>query len=304
MYSFKFTIFTPTYNRSKTLGRVFKSLQEQTFKDFEWLIIDDGSTDETKNLVESWVNVAGFEIRYVYQANTHKFFTILKAAALAKGAFFYTVDSDDELLPNALELLYQTWMSIPVEKRSGFSGVTARCMDQYGKEIGSVFPHSPLDSDTLETTVKFKIAGEKSGFQRTDIMQKFSFGDEYKNKGYIPEGLLWISIANQGYKTRYINEIVRVYYVDEGGSIMSTNNFKANSFGKYKYALLFMNSFRLYYLYNPKHILGQMRNYIASGLIQQKTIFRLYSDIRNIYLKILFIFMLPMAYLFLKKQKQ
>ena len=107
--------------------------------------------------------------------------------------------------------------------------MTALCVDQFGAIIGSGFPKSPFDSDSLESYVKYKITGEK-WFSKTDLLRQFHFGPEYGNNGYIPEGLLWVGLANKGFKTRYINEIVRKYYVAEGPSIMTNAAFKPNAF--------------------------------------------------------------------------
>lgn len=114
MYKYKFTVFTPTYNRGNTLHRVFESLVFQSFDDFEWLIIDDGSSDDTAAVVSDFAKVASFPVRYYYQPNSHKFKTILKAADLAEGELFYIVDSDDEILPDALKILYMHWEGIPL----------------------------------------------------------------------------------------------------------------------------------------------------------------------------------------------
>ena len=72
------TILTPTYNRAHTLPRVFESLQKQTYKDFEWLVIDDGSTDHTKELVEEFQKNSEFKIRYYHHENQHKFLTFFR----------------------------------------------------------------------------------------------------------------------------------------------------------------------------------------------------------------------------------
>lgn len=108
-----FTVFTATYNRAHVLHRVYYSLCHQSFRDFEWLIVDDGSVDNTQALVEEWRNSADFPIRLFYQENQHKKTAFNLGVREARGLFFYVVDSDDELLPDALQVLYHYWQTIP-----------------------------------------------------------------------------------------------------------------------------------------------------------------------------------------------
>ena len=98
-----FTVFTPTYNRAHTLSRVYKSLADQTFKNFEWLIVDDGSTDGTKVLIEKWTEEASFPIRYFYQENQGKHIAHNLGVKKARGELFLSLDSDDTCVPEALE---------------------------------------------------------------------------------------------------------------------------------------------------------------------------------------------------------
>ena len=106
------TILTPSYNRAHTLPRVFESLKKQSFQDFEWLIIDDGSTDDTGNLVKRFQQEADFDIRYYHQENQHKFLTFFRGIDLATGQYFSPLDSDDALPADSLAILVQTWESI------------------------------------------------------------------------------------------------------------------------------------------------------------------------------------------------
>src|SRR2546423_7881993 len=98
-----FTVFTPTYNRAHTLLRVYESLKKQTFDDFEWLIVDDGSTDDTPTLVKQWISDGILTIRYVFQENAGKHVCINVATKLARGRYIATIDSDDWYVPTALE---------------------------------------------------------------------------------------------------------------------------------------------------------------------------------------------------------
>ncbi len=103
------TIFTPTYNRAYRLSNLFNSLRVQTDKNFEWLIVDDGSTDETEQLVRTFIDGADFDIRYVKQLNGGKHRTINRGSQLARGSLFLIVDSDDFLTKNAVEIIYKNY---------------------------------------------------------------------------------------------------------------------------------------------------------------------------------------------------
>lgn len=110
------TIFTPTYNRAYTLPKLFESLQAQTSNNFEWLIVDDGSSDDTRELVEHFITKADFKITYIYQENQGKHVAINTALDKASNLYFFTVDSDDYLINNALELIFKNWRPLKIQK--------------------------------------------------------------------------------------------------------------------------------------------------------------------------------------------
>jgi glycosyltransferase involved in cell wall biosynthesis len=215
-YDYTFTVFTPTHNRAHTLDRVYRSLEAQTFRSFEWLIVDDGSTDDTERRVRGWQQTANFPIIYVRQDNAGKHFAHNRAVQHARGQFFLTLDSDDGCEPFALERFKFHWDSIDPASRDQFSAVTALCRDQHGNLIGDRFPRDPLDSDSVELVYRYKVGGEKWGFQRTDVLRQFPFPADQR-RTYIPEGMVWNAIARR-FKTRFTNDVLRIYYL-EGASI-------------------------------------------------------------------------------------
>jgi glycosyltransferase involved in cell wall biosynthesis len=214
-YSFVFTVFTPTYNRAHTLPRVWESLRRQTFRDFEWIVVDDGSTDNTQEIVSKWIKEADFPIRYLRQAHGHKKAASNLAVREARGELFLTLDSDDECVPTALERLWWHWNNIPADQRQNFSAVTVLCADENGAIVGDRFPCSEwFDSDSLDLIHRLKVKGEKWGFQRTDIMRQFPFPEQIP--GFVPEGVVWSRIALE-YKTRWVNEALRIYHDSADG---------------------------------------------------------------------------------------
>jgi Glycosyl transferase family 2 len=212
-YKYLFTVFTPTYNRAHTLHRVYESLASQTFMDFEWLIVDDGSSDETKDQVEKWQKENLFPLKYIYQDNQGKHIASNRGVTEAKGELFLTLDSDDACVAVALERFKYHWDSIPLEQKSGFSAVTCLCQDENGNIVGSKFPFEPTDSDSLEIRYRFKVKGEKWGFQTTKVMKKFPF-PEVSGCSHVPEDIVWSAISRK-YKTRFVNESLRIYWTGQ-----------------------------------------------------------------------------------------
>jgi glycosyltransferase involved in cell wall biosynthesis len=217
---YTFTVFTPTHNRAHTLHRVYESLAAQTFRDFEWLIGDDGSTDNTRELVERWVREAGFPIRYGWQPHQGKHVAFNRAVAAAQGELFLPLDSDDACVPHALARLRHHWQAIPEPERARFSAVSALCMDQHGALVGTRFPFDPTDSNSLEIRHRFGVKGEKWGFHRTAVLRQFPFPVLGPDSRYVPERVVWGAIARR-FQTRYVNEVLRVYYVGDGPGTLS-----------------------------------------------------------------------------------
>jgi len=253
-----FTVFTPTYNRGHVLHRVYESLLHQTFRSFEWLIIDDGSCDNTEAVVEEWVKdpKTFFPIRYIKQANGHKKTAHNHAVREASGELFLPLDSDDRCVPNALEQLYFHWTAIPAENRHAYSGVTGLCVDQHGVEIGDRFPVEQwLDSNPLDIRYRYRINGEQWGFTRTDILKNYLFPEDIP--GHVPENIVWFSIA-RSYKSRFINEILRIYYKEDvNDNIMNGSNFSSISPGLLYWKCQILSDDLSYFRYNFFYFLAE-----------------------------------------------
>ena len=229
-YRFQFTVFTPTYNRAHTLHRVYDSLHTQTYRDFEWLIIDDGSTDNTKELVEQWQKEANFPIRYIHQENAGKHVACNRGVCEAKGELFLTFDSDDACVPETLERFKYHWDSIPEDKRESFSAITALCVDREGRLVGNLFPFDIIDSNTFEMETKYHIVGDKWGFQRTDVLKEFPF-PEIPGEKFVTEGIVWNRLSHK-YQTRFVNEKLKIVeYMNDGLTASSVRVRASNPLG-------------------------------------------------------------------------
>ena len=249
---FTFTIFTPTYNRAHTLARVYESLREQTFRDFEWLIIDDGSTDGTTELVEQWRSSASFPLRYFVQAHAGKHVAHNRALDEARGKFFLILDSDDVCTPTALERMLYHWNSIPIERRAQFSGVAGLCCDQNGMIVGDEYPSAPLDISLREQRYVYRVRGEKWGPDLTEILRRFRF-PEIPETNFMPEGAIWLEVAKH-YKMRCVNEVFRIYYVEDdctGATLTRKETFADNAPGRLYYYTWLLNNDLEYFTHSP-----------------------------------------------------
>ena len=223
-----FTVFTPTYNRAHTLHRCYDSLKAQTFRDFEWLIVDDGSSDGTVELVAGWQAEGLVPIRYepLPHGGAHRVHNHCLTSAC--GQLYIKLDSDDACEPQALERYWHHWHAIPEPEREGFSGVTALCQDQNGRLVGSLFPRDPLDCSAAELEYVHKVTGEKWGFLRLDILRQFPFPEADGN--FVPESYIWSQVSTR-YKTRHINEQLRVWWMDAPSLVHGPNDPAKNADG-------------------------------------------------------------------------
>ena len=210
-----FTVCTPTFNRGHTLPRVFSSLCAQTFQDFEWIVVDDGSTDNTAQLVEQWAHNASFPVRYLRQANMGKHIALNRAVHDARGELFTTVDSDDWLPSHALECLAHHWDILGPDLQSSYAGIVGLCADPNGHVIGSRFPDDVFDSDLLEIRIRYRIRGDKTGAERTDVLRAFPF-PSFPGERFLPEAVVHNRIAEH-YRSRFVNEVLLIKeYRSEG----------------------------------------------------------------------------------------
>ncbi|HZW03335.1 MAG TPA: glycosyltransferase family 2 protein [Anaerolineaceae bacterium] len=261
-FSYTFSVFTPTLNRAHTLPRVCAALQAQTYRDFEWLIIDDGSTDVTPELVRGWQAEGAMPIQYHWQTNAGKHAAVNHGVAVARGAFFLFLDSDDACVPTALERLKYHWDAIPAGQKERFSAVSSLAQDPDGRVIGSRFPFDPTDSDPLEIRLKYQVTGEKWGFHRTDVLRQFPY-PRFGQEKALPESLLWNRIALR-YKTRYVNEPLEIYYpAPDGWGKNSTRIRARNPHGTRQYYREFV---AMDYPIPPARLLREYANYVRYSL--------------------------------------
>lgn len=221
----KITVFTPAYNRGYIINRLYESLCRQTYKDFEWLIVDDGSTDDTGTLIGKFIAEQKIPIRYIRQENGGKHRAINRGVREALGELFFIVDSDDYLADNALERVAYHYGNVKADSSfCGVSGVCA-CVGS-GEKIGGEESWKILDCTCLEFRYKHKVKGDMAEVFRTSVMREFPF-PEIPGERFCTESLVWNRMA-QKYKMRYFYEKIYICeYLPDGltaGSVRSRRN--------------------------------------------------------------------------------
>jgi glycosyltransferase involved in cell wall biosynthesis len=225
-----FTVLTATFNRAHTLSRVWESLRAQTFRDFEWVVVDDGSSDGTEAIVQGWASQAAFPVVYLRQENKGKHVAMNRGVAASSGAFIAVLDSDDACVPEALARFDLHWRSIPPERRNAYYAVVCHCMDPEGRRIGGRFPDAVIDAPGLDSRYRWKAGGEKWGTVRGDLMRAMPF-PERPERIYMPESIVWDRMAID-HLARFVNENLRIYHVAPGeGSLGSSGDPARNAWG-------------------------------------------------------------------------
>lgn len=212
-FSYPVTVFTPTYNRAYILGDLYHSLQRQTCMDFEWLIVDDGSADDTKALVASWQGEENpFPIRYVYQENGGKCRAINRGLKEADGRLFFTVDSDDYLTDDAIEKVIRWEGELP--KDGHFCGYVGNRGTTPTQTPNRLFPGGYLDGTALDRYDQ--VDGERAFVFYTEIHRKYLY-PEFPGEKFLTEAVTWDLMAHDGYKMRFYNDIIWIWeYKDDG----------------------------------------------------------------------------------------
>ena len=216
----KFTVFTPTFNRKELLEKLYKSLQKQTYTDFEWLIVDDGSTDGTGEKVKEFLEESKLDIKYFYKENGGKQRAYNFATDKANGELFICLDSDDEYVENGFETILKYWEKY--EKNGEIAGMGYLSMYPDGEIIGSSFPEKEMISTQFDIYNKYGVKGDKGLMFRTEIIKKYKF-PVFDDEKFITEAVVYNRICEK-YKMVYVNEKIEIKEYQEDGLTAKYNN--------------------------------------------------------------------------------
>lgn len=232
--SMKISIFTPTYNRSHLLKNVFDFIVNEHYEEIEWIIVDDGSTDSTKLVVENFIEKNIVEIKYIFQENQGKHVAYNKAIDIAQGDVFICIDSDDTYKFGALNSLREHWLKLD---NNDYAGLCYLSSYKNGELIGTKFPSDNMDSDLISIYYSHKVKGDKGIMFNLSILKKFKF-PVFENEKFVAESVLYGKIGEK-YKMKFINEIFEVKeYQKEGLSDRYRHLVKSNPKGSFEKYLI------------------------------------------------------------------
>ena len=251
------TIFTPAYNRAHTLPRTYESLCRQSCKDFLWLIVDDGSTDQTAALVQEWqCHDNGFEIQYIYKENGGMHTAHNVAYAQIHTELNTCIDSDDKLADGAVEKILRKWTEV---RSQGYAGLIGLDAGFDGKLIGKGFP-----SDLTETTLSGYYAaggtGDKKLVYRTDVIQAYPEYPVFEGEKYVSLAYKYLLI-DQDYKLAVLNEVLcNVEYQADGSSKNMLRQYLKNPRG-----FAFWRTVQMQYPESRKRLIMDCIHYCSSS---------------------------------------
>lgn len=286
----RLTVFTPTYNRRSKLIILYHSLLKQNPEEFIWLIVDDGSTDDTKDLVQLWILEGRIAIEYYYQHNGGKMRAHNKAVKICKTELFICVDSDDHLVNGIISQLIKLWDAHKADSKRigiiGKHGISER--EAIGKGI---FPNVLYVH--FEDLFNY-YEGDTEICFRTDILKQHLF-PEIQGEKFITEDYIYLEMNNE-YFILFDNIIaVGIYEADGYTKHMNRITYE-NPVG-----CMYYNSQRLKYIKNLKDQIISCSKYVMYSLIAKKKTSHKFTLLQRILMSLL----LPFSYVaYYKRKKQ
>ena len=267
------TVFTPAYNRAHTLERTYQSLRQQSCKDFCWLVIDDGSIDNTKDLVESWQSAVnnGFEIKYIYKENGGLHTAYNCAIENMSSELAVCIDSDDYMPVNAVQLIKEKWLK---DGSYEYAGIIGLDYTVGGKLIGSLLPNQKAVNLIDISTGNCKVSGDKKDVVRVDLYKSVAPMRVYKGEKNFNPHYMHLEIS-RNYDFLVLNkEICIVDYQEDG---MTANIFRQY----YNSPNSFLEIRKQYFSFSDRTMKSDIKNMIhlvSSSLLARRYLKELYES--------------------------
>lgn len=303
MSEVKITIVTPSYNRAHTLTRVYDSLKKQTFRDFKWIIMDDGSTDNTKEIVDNFKSEGLIAVEYFWNHNQHKFITVFEGIKKVTSQYFMIVDSDDSYPTDSLQILFDEVEQISNQDKY----ISVMGLSQYtdGKIVGNQYPNNGFDGSIFDMRYKYKVRGDKFGIFITktyqQLLKNFDYSP-YKNKGYIPQSVFFNTYDADGVQTKFVNKVVRNYHLDDddANSVSNTRWTGKNTFGLMEGYRSFLNSYGVKLFSYPKALIRNLVGYQVYSMINKHGLSEINKGLQHF--KLLSTMIYPLSYIYYKQK--
>ena len=259
------TVFTPSYNRAHTLGKCYESLNRQTCKDFVWLIIDDGSTDGTRELIESWMaKDNGYEIRYVYKENGGLHTGYNKAIEVMDTELSVCIDSDDWMPADAIERILRIWNE---RKDPELAGLVGLDYTESGERIGKLLPEE--DSVNAALLLRVPGMGDKKYVMRNDLWRSVGQMPVFPGEKNFNPHYFVIKLSSR-YRFQPVNQCFCIVdYQTDGMSANIWNQYRnsPNSFAELRHAILQVPGLSFFYRYKTA------AHYVASSVLARNSKF-------------------------------
>ena len=214
------SVFTPTYNRADLIHRVYESLITQDFRDFEWIVVDDGSTDATKDVLDSFRNQADFPIKIHHQQNQGKAASINRGLHLAEGELFICFDSDDWCTRDAFSTIAEQWEALSADERKAYCGISCLKVLPDGALVGEDYARMKRLGESYVDRFNRRIKGDKWEILRTDLHRQARY-DLARNERYMAPEYAWLKMGRT-HKTVFLNRALSVVEYQADG--ISLNN--------------------------------------------------------------------------------
>ena len=282
------TLFTPTYNRVHLLSRLYNSILMQDVIDVEWLIVDDGSIDDTEALIENFKKESIINIRYYKKSNGGKHTAINFGLQYAKGELFFIIDSDDVLAENALKIIKTHYQSIKNnDKICGIVGLSQYIDKQ--EIVGDYFLKNDWEVSFADIYLKYHLKGDKAVAFKTEVLKKYPFPEKQRIR-FVFEAVVWHEMSKK-YNVLALNKIVQ--FVEYQKSGVSDSSFKKWYIQSLAFSFFHLIKNKTYPLLKyPHHFFWNYIHLAINSLLSGESYYKQLSLID----KMLYLILYPRAY--------
>ncbi len=293
-----FSIITPTFNRADKLHRVFESLVAQTLSQFEWIVIDDGSTDNTRELVAQWSKQVDFAIYYHHKQNGGKTSALALGVPLAKGELVLIADSDDGFVAQSLEVFYTAWQALTPEQKQQCNAIYALCQTQKGMPLGADYASEGI-FDPMQFSFGSEIGrvGENWFALNAKMIQKYFMLSESETAiGFIPESHFWNQIImHERPLAVRLNQRLRIYYINEEQPSLSVGIRQKAPLGFWFESRYVLNNYGILLWRYPRFFCKHLLKYILFVQHLNKGFWGGFRELESLPIQILFTMCYPLG---------